>query len=195
MRIVQKTYQTWSDEELMDALSKGNHSAFTELYERYAKPLFHYFLRLLWRNQTLAEDMVHDLFAKIIKKPELFDVNRSFRTWIYVVATNMCKNEYRKKEVRQNVSTGLDHHYTLYDKNENVLNQVQDSQFKEAFLIGLNDLDLKHREVFSLRHMDGLSMKEIADVLKISEGTVKSRLFYATKYLAAGLKAFSPEVK
>ena len=195
MRIVQKTYQTWSDEELMVAMSKGNHGAFTEIYERYSKPLFHYFLRLLWRNQTLAEDMVHDLFAKIIKKPELFDTNRSFRTWIYVVATNMCKNEYRKKEVRQNVSTGLDNHYTLYDKNENVLNQVQDSQFKEAFKIGLNDLDEKHREVFTLRHMDGLSMKEIADVLNISEGTVKSRLFYATKYLAVGLKAFSPETK
>jgi RNA polymerase sigma-70 factor (ECF subfamily) len=195
MRIVQKSYESWSDEELMQALSKGNHSAFTELYERYSKPLFHYFLRLLWRDQTLAEDMVHDLFAKIIKKPELFDVTRSFRTWIYVVATNMCKNEYRKKEVRRGVSNGLDNYYTLYDSNENVLNKVQDSQFKEAFIVGLNALDAKHKEVFTLRHMDGLSMKEIADVLEISEGTVKSRLFYATKYLAAGLTAFSPVIK
>jgi RNA polymerase sigma-70 factor (ECF subfamily) len=195
MRIVQKTYKIWSDEELMDALSKGNHAAFTELYERYSKPLFHYFLRLLWRDQTLAEDMVQDLFAKIIKKPELFDVTRSFRTWIYVVATNMCKNEYRKKEVRRGVSNGLDNHYTLYDANENVLNKVQDRQFKEAFLVGLNALDLKHKEVFSMRHMDGLSMKEIADILEISEGTVKSRLFYATKYLAAGLTAFNPALK
>ncbi len=195
MRMVQKSYESWSDEELMQALSKGNHDAFTELYERYSKPLLHYFLRLLWRDQNLAEDMVHDLFAKIIKKPELFDVTRSFRTWIYVVATNMCKNEYRKKEVRRGVSNGLDNYFTLYDSNENVMNKVQDSQFKEAFLVGLNALDAKHKEVFTLRHMDGLSMKEIADVLEISEGTVKSRLFYATKYLAAGLTAFNPMIK
>jgi RNA polymerase sigma-70 factor (ECF subfamily) len=89
----------------------------------------------------------------------------------------------------------LDNYYTLYDSNENVLNKVQDSQFKEAFIVGLNALDAKHKEVFTLRHMDGLSMKEIADVLEISEGTVKSRLFYATKYLAAGLTAFSPVIK
>ena len=54
------------------------------------------------------------------------------------------------------------------------------------------DLDEKHKEVFSLRHLDGLSIKEIAEVLEISDGTVKSRLFYATKYLSESLKEFNP---
>jgi RNA polymerase sigma-70 factor (ECF subfamily) len=56
----------------------------------------------------------------------------------------------------------------------------------------LEALDQKHSEAFKLRHIEGLSIKEIAQVLEISEGTVKSRLFYATKYLAASLKDFNP---
>ena len=64
--------------------------------------------------------------------------------------------------------------------------------FKNSFQRCLADLDDKHREVFSLRHEDALSIKEIADVLEISDGTVKSRLFYATKYLAESLKEFNP---
>jgi RNA polymerase sigma-70 factor (ECF subfamily) len=53
-------------------------------------------------------------------------------------------------------------------------------------------MDEKHREVFALRHLEGLSMKEIAEVMEINEGTVKSRLFYATKFLAEKLKVYNP---
>ena len=104
----------------------------------------------------------------------------------------MCKNEYKKQEVRKNTSNGLDSHYALSDTNANVLGEVQDNQFRSEFEQSLQDLDEKHSGVFKLRHIDGLSIKEIADVLKISDGTVKSRLFYATKYLAASLKDFNP---
>ena len=194
MRLFKPTYGKLTDEELMVSITKGDDRAFSELYDRYSKPLYHYFLRLLWRNDELAEDLVQDLFVKIIKKPELFDSSRSFKTWIYVVATNMCKNEYRKKEVRRNVSSGLDKHYSLFDASTNVLDEVQHSFFKDAFEIGLNDLDEKHRTVFTLRHMEGLAIKEIAEILNTSEGTVKSRLFYATKYLAEGLHDFNPVV-
>jgi RNA polymerase sigma-70 factor (ECF subfamily) len=53
-------------------------------------------------------------------------------------------------------------------------------------------LDEKHREAFALRHIEGLSVKEIAEVLNINEGTVKSRVFYAIKYLSEELKVFNP---
>jgi RNA polymerase sigma-70 factor (ECF subfamily) len=72
------------------------------------------------------------------------------------------------------------------------MNEVQDKFFQEAFQKSLTILDDKHKEVFSLRHLEGLSIKEIAEVLEISDGTVKSRLFYATKYLAESLKEFNP---
>jgi RNA polymerase sigma-70 factor (ECF subfamily) len=65
------------------------------------------------------------------------------------------------------------------------------SHFGSQFEKSMDELKSEHQEVFSLRHMDGLSIKEIAEVLEINEGTVKSRLFYATKQLADKLKEFN----
>lgn len=192
MRIFGPQHKKMSDEDLMLSISRGDKRAFDELYSRYAKPLLTYFMRMMWKDREKAEDFVHDLFAKIINKPELFDASRAFKTWVYSVANNMCKNEYKKQEVRKNTSNGLDNTYTVSDQNSNVLNEVQDLFFQNSFQRSLADLDEKHREVFSLRHEDGLSIKEIAEVLEISDGTVKSRLFYATKYLAESLKEFNP---
>ncbi|MCH2223818.1 MAG: RNA polymerase sigma factor [Crocinitomicaceae bacterium] len=181
-----------SDEDLMISISKGDKRAFDEIYARYASALLGYFIRMLWKDREKAEDFVHDIFAKIIKRPELFDPSRRFKTWVYSVANNMCKNEYKKQEVRKNISNGLDSSYPVSDEGANVMNEVQDGQFRERFEMSLDDLDLKHSEVFKLRHLNGLSIKEIAEVLEISDGTVKSRLFYATKYLAKSLKDFNP---
>jgi len=192
MRLIKPGYQEMTDESLMIAVSKGDQRAFDEIYQRYSSPLLGYFIRMLWKDREKAEDFVHDIFAKIIRKPELFDPKRSFKTWVYSVANNMCKNEYKKQEVRKNTSNGLDETYVVKDHNANVLSEVSDNQFRDEFEKSLEGLDGKHSEVFKLRHIEGLSIKEIAEILEISDGTVKSRLFYATKYLASSLEAFNP---
>ena len=189
MIIVKKRFDSLSDEDLMVQLSLVEKRAFDEIYLRYSGVLFGYFNKMLWQDKEKAQDMVHDLFAKLIVNPTAFDANRSFKTWLFTIACNMCKNEFKKIEVRKNVSNSLDQHYSLKSE-DNVLNTVQDKFFKVAFDESMESLDDKHREVFSLRHLQGLSMKEIADVLVINEGTVKSRLFYATKQLAEKLKDY-----
>ncbi len=192
MRLIRPQYKTLSDEDLMIAVGKGDQRAFDEIYNRYSGPLLGYFIRMLWKDREKGEDFVHDIFAKIVRKPELFDPTRKFKTWVYSVANNMCKNEYKKQEVRKNTSNGLDQHYAVSDANADVFSEVEDRFFKEEFDQSLDALDHKHSEAFKLRHIEGLSIKEIAEVLEISDGTVKSRLFYATKYLAASLKDFNP---
>lgn len=192
MKLFKQQHKAMTDEALMIAITNGDHNAFDELYHRYSGPLLGYFMKMLWRDREKAEDFVHDLFAKIVKKPEYFDSTRSFKTWFYSVANNMCKNEYKRQEVRKGTTNGLDNHYSLSDKSSNVMSEVQDNFFQEAFQKSLADLDIKHKEVFSLRHIEGLSIKEISEVMEINEGTVKSRLFYATKYLADSLKEFNP---
>ncbi len=194
MRLIKPSYEELTDEALMKSMSNGDQRAFDEIYKRYSGPLLGYFMRMLWRDREKAEDFVHDLFAKIIRKPDYFDMERSFKTWIYSVANNMCKNEYKKQEVRKGMSTGLDNHFSLSDTNVNVMGEVQDSFFREAFERGIESLDEKHKEAFSLRHLEGLSIKEISEILDINEGTVKSRIFYATKYLAEELKVFNPVI-
>lgn len=191
MRIFQKQVKQLSDEELMKLLSKGNQKAFDEIYLRYSDVLFGYFMKMLARDKEKCEDMVHDLFAKIIRKPDYFNVNRSFRTWVFSVACNMCKNEYKRMSVRKHVSNDFEPTKSLQAESD-TLKKVHESTFSESFYKVLNALDEKHKNVFALRHFEGLSMKEIAETLEINEGTVKSRLFYATKTLAKELKEFNP---
>ena len=191
MQLFKPKYNSFTDEELMKALSKGDQRAFDELYKRFYGQLLGYFKNMLWGDREKAEDMVHDIFAKLIKNPDYFDSNRSFRTWLFSVASNMCKNEYKKQAVRKNTTTGVED-YRSISSSTNVLAEVQDIQFQQAFEENLAKMDEKHREVFALRHLEGLSMKEIAEVMEINEGTVKSRLFYATKFLAEKLKVYNP---
>jgi RNA polymerase sigma-70 factor (ECF subfamily) len=189
---ISSQYTVQSDEQLMSLLERGDKFAFDELYARYARMMKNYFKRMLWNDLEKAEDFVHDLFAKIIKNPTSFDSSRTFKTWFFSVANNMCKNEYKKQEVRKGMKSGLDELGIVYDAHVDVLGEVQDAIFGNAFEYHLKQLDQKHREVFSLRHLDGLSIKEISEVIEVNEGTVKSRLFYATKYLAESLKEFNP---
>ena len=190
MLLLRIKYPKESDERLMSFLIKGDSKAFNEIYSRYSGPLKGYFMRMLWRDEEKAEDFMHDLFAKIIRKPDAFDIKRSFKTWVYTIACNMCKNEYKKQEVRKNTSLGLDQHYNISDEKTNLIKEIEFNQFGEAFSEKLNELDAKHKEVFILRHVEGLSIKEIAEIVQINEGTVKSRIFYATKQLAKLLKEY-----
>src|SRR3954469_25875604 len=92
-------FSIYSDEELMFFLGNGEVLAFDELYERYSKRMMVYFTRMLNFNRVLAEDALQDLFLKIAEAPQKFDRSRSFKTWIFSVASNSCKNYYRHKGV------------------------------------------------------------------------------------------------
>jgi RNA polymerase sigma-70 factor (ECF subfamily) len=193
MKLFRSSYSDFTDEQLMQKMASGDKRAFDDLYKRYATPLLNYFFRMLWKDREKAEDFVHDLFAKIIQKPDSFDATRSFKTWIYSVANNMCKNEYKRQDVRSGTKNGLEEYTAVADETLNAVFQTHHVLFGEEFQQKLDELDEKHREAFIYRHIEGLSIKEIADILKISEGTIKSRIFYATKYLAEELIHYQPE--
>jgi len=192
MGLLKKQYTKISDEELMDLLSKGNDLAFSELYNRYAKLMLNYFYRMLWKDREKSEDFVQDIFAKIIQKPEYFDTSRNFKTWIYSVANNMCKNEYKKQAVRSNTVNSGDSYIQIVDGAKNVAAQVEEKMFADELDKLLESMDEKHSEVFVLRHYDQMSLKEIGEIVGCNEGTVKSRLFYATKRIASELRIFNP---
>ena len=73
MILFKKRYDSYLDEELMALLSKGDKRAFDELYNRYSGVLFGYFNKMLWRDREKAEDLVHDIFAKIMLNHLAFD--------------------------------------------------------------------------------------------------------------------------
>ena len=79
-----------SDEDLMQMLCGGNRMAFEIIYSRYFEKLVYFCKRLLYEDEQLAEDLVQEVFIKIIDKPERFDDGKIFSTWIYTIAKNLC---------------------------------------------------------------------------------------------------------
>lgn len=190
MRLFKKDYATYEDEDLMRFFIKGDRKAFEQIYDRYEHFMINFFYRKLWSDREKAEDFMHDLFAKIIDKPTAYDPSRSFKTWLFSVANNMCKNEYKKQEIRKPTSYEIPSDGAVRDHQDQPDKEVDKNNFREELNSELAKLNEIHRSVFMLRHFEGLSLIEIAETLEISEGTVKSRLHLATKTLASKLVVF-----
>jgi RNA polymerase sigma-70 factor (ECF subfamily) len=195
MGILVAKYKRYSDEKLMGYIQRGDTSAFNELYDRYSRRLLSYFFRELGGDEGKAQDFLQEIFLKIVEKPGLFHTERSFSTWIFTVAYNMCKNEYRRLQVREIVENSPHMDEVLQDCESEYHpseKRVDQKTFERALSTELDKLDDGHRTAFLLRHQQNLSIREIGEILGCSEGTVKSRLFYTTQKLAAKLKAFNP---
>jgi RNA polymerase sigma-70 factor (ECF subfamily) len=185
MALRSTSYQNLSDEELLPLIAEGFTPAFDELYHRYGQKMFSYFFRMLWKNKELAEDSTQELFMRLIKHAKSFEPGRSVSTWLYSIAHNLCKNEYRKQEVRTK--------YTAMNKNKPVLEEARNpdlQRFKEAVHHCTNELDEEKKSLFVLRFQEQLSVPQISGILNIPEGTVKSRLFYLLKDMKEKLKQF-----
>ncbi|MDG1175680.1 MAG: RNA polymerase sigma factor [Flavobacteriales bacterium] len=189
-----RKYTSYSDNELMQLVVDKDSRAFSELYDRYSQMLANYFFKMLWQDEEKAQDFMQDLFTKIIEKPHLFDLKRNFKTWMFSVANNMCKNEYRKQSIRKNTSYDMDEGYQIKDNQASALDSLQDSLFSEKLTQELELLDEKQKSTFVMRYFQDMSIKEIAQALDLSEGTVKSRLFYTLKKLTVSLKDFAPQM-
>ncbi len=190
MALFAKPYDNQSDERLMELIVRGDERAFGALYDRWQQRLLSYFHRMLWHDRERAEDLLQDLFSKIARRPESYDAGRPFSTWLYSVANNMCKNEYRREEVRRKARPYLDNGNGITPAIEG--DGVDHERFRDRLNAELDRLDADHRSTFVMRYQEDMAIKEIAAVFGISEGTVKSRLFYTLKKLAERMKEFDP---
>ena len=168
-----------TDERLHVLMTRGNDRAFNVLYNRYKSKMLYYFYRMLGNDEAIAQDFLQELFFKIIDKPHLFDSTRKFSTWIYSVAHNMCKNEYRGRAVRKIIVKNPN----IDVPCENNSNKGAEEKVLEAIFKELENLDESHRTAFLLKYREELSIEEIAEILDLPAGTVKSRLFYTRKRL------------
>lgn len=172
-----KTYNEKTDEQLMQHLANGDAQAFNYLYARYKNRMLYYFYRMLHQSQEKAQDFTQDLFYRILEKPFLFDTNRAFSTWVFSIAHNMCKNEYRRLEVRKHTET--QENMDVVVDSEPVADTKK--QLVEQIFNELDNESEEHRSCFLLKYREGFSIDEISEILEISKGTVKSRLHYTRK--------------
>lgn len=197
MKLFRKKYNQYSDEQLIPLIAKGKEPAFDELYSRYADKMYAFFYKMLYQEPALAADFCQSLFMKIFEKAESFNSSYNGSTWIYTIASNMCKNEYRRNEKTAPIR------YIHQPLPNPQLNTVQpkgpiklDAEiFQIKLQVALNKLEEKHRMSFILRYQEDKSIKEISAILSCPEGTIKSRIHYTLKKLAEELYLFNPNQK
>ena len=106
--------------------------------------MVNFFYRKLWQDRIKAEDFAHDLFAKLIDNPKVFNADRNFKTWLFSVANNMCKNEYKKQEIRKPTGYDMPEGFQSVDNEELQDRQVDKDSFNEELKGALANLGEKH---------------------------------------------------
>ena len=191
MTIRKSEYKNIPDEKLMVLVRKHDNSALGEIYDRYADRLLLLLRRMLGNDNEKARDFLQEIFIRVLRSADRFEQDRNFRTWIYTIAMNLCKNEYRRMNVHRpkNVETPV---AELPNRAIDPDNAVDLTLFNQALEAELNKLPVYLRSTFLLRFQNGLTIREIADIMNCAPGTVKSRLFYLIKNLAAALEPYNP---
>lgn len=183
-----KEIHTRSDSELLQRALSGQKSDYELLYDRYSGSIYGFFLKMNRYNAPLAQDLTQDLFLKILEKGNQYDTSRCFKTWIFSIANNMCKNIYRHEAV---IEKAQQHGITeSRESTAHLENGIDKTRFSKELKIQLGRLDSAKRSSFILRFKHDLSIREIAEITEASEGTVKSRLHYTLKTLAERLSTF-----
>ena len=175
-----KNLSALSDEELITELQQTNNErAFEILVQRYKNPLTNYVFRFLG-DYDACTDVVQETMIKVYRYKDNYSSIAKFSTWIYTIAGNLARTEYRRRKRRNFLSIN---DYGEEGKSFDIPDEsyrpdvMTDSGIKDKII---QDALLKVREVFRevviLRDIQGLSYEEITEITGLNEGTVKSRI-------------------
>ncbi len=171
-----------TDDALLARISRGDQQAFSQLYLRYQPRLVKYCARVLRDDVAQAADLVDEAMFDVWRSAEHFAGRSKPSTWIYSITRNKMISWLRKtSEVSLEDESILD---AMVDPNADPHEDLAMDDMKLQLLRLIDQLTDEHREVLKLTYFEDKSVKEVADLLGISENTVKTRMFYARKRLA-----------
>ena len=173
-------------EELLSQIAKGDRQAFSRLYLKYPPRLVSYCARLLKDDVAQAADIVDDALFDVWRSADKFEGKSKASTWIYSIARNKLISWLRKTS-----EVTLDDDALMLSMEDSAPNPEEaqiEEDMKDQLLRMMNHLTDEHRDVLKLTYFEDKSVKEVADILKISENTVKTRMFYARKRLGQMLE-------
>ncbi len=176
-------YGSISDQDLVQAYIKGDHSAIEVLINKHRSKVYTYIL-LTIKNQQLAEDLFQETFIKVIQslRGGKYKDNGKFLSWVIRIAHNLIIDHFRKEKQMNTVSND-DSEVDLFNSKKlsdsNIEELIINSQIKSEIRVLINELPDDQREVVLLRHYGGLSFKEIADQTDVSINTALGRMRYA----------------
>lgn len=176
-----------SDEQLMLRVGVGCDAAFEELYRRYARRLQGFFFRQLGGNEDAAADATHDAFLRLFEARDRYVEGRDFATWLFTIAYNLCRNRYRRNAYETDYLATFDAELIT---TEDIEVEMDREKLQCALSAVLDNLPPPLRLLFSLRYEEELTVPQIAAILEIPMGTVKSRLHKTMQLIRRQLKEY-----
>jgi len=166
-----------SDEDLMAAVASGDETALTALIDRYAASVHAYLLRHS-NSREDADDLLQETWVRVARSARSFDTARRFRSWIYGIATNLARDLFRRRTTRERALRDLATHPPAASGAD----PVDRRELRER----IAELPENLRAVLLLRYYEGMSEAEMAEVLNVPRGTIKSRLHSSLRRLRGG---------
>ncbi len=180
---------TCSDEELLERIQQGERDVFGALVRRYTGELFGYLRRYLG-DHNLAEDVVQNTFLQVFLKIDQYEAGRPVRPWIYTIATHQAIDALRRQGRQQMLSLDQDSGDSdrangpqltnlLESQEPGPLDQLEEGERRRMVRAGVERLPDFLKQVLILAYYQGLKYTDIAEIVGIPVGTVKSRLHAA----------------
>lgn len=179
-----------TDDELMQRVRDGDVAPLGVLFERHQRPLYNFFLRLTGRT-AVSEDLVQEVFLRVLKYRHTYRGQSQFRTWLYQIARNARADHYRKRWRESELDDEMGR--TVPSPAPAVSEVLAESQEAELIREALQQLPDDKREVLVLSRYHDMRYEEIGRVLGCTEGTVKVRVHRAMKELRAAYDALVRE--
>ena len=187
------------DDELMQRFQKGDEGAFNHLVRRHQRPLINFIARFTGDKDN-AEDLAQETFIRMFKAADRYKPGRAqFKTWMYFIARNLCKNELRNRGRRDrfrvdNIATNDEQIDIIASAPADAAFQpdivLERKELRNAIQKAIADLPDQYRFPLILRDIQGLSYDEISKILELRSGTTKSRINRARLMLKDKLKPF-----
>ena len=186
-----------TDHELVALAQKGNEKAYRELLGRYQRPVFSLIYRML-RDREQAEDLAQETFVRVFNHIDRYDPKYKFSSWIFKIATNLTIDHIRKKELATVSIDGSRYAVTADEIEASTISVASDDENPEELLeakeLGesieeaIGGLRAEYRTAILLRHVEGREYQEIADIMGLPLGTVKTFIHRARNELRGKLQ-------
>ena len=182
-----KPLRQLTDEQLMARAKADNDAAFEELYRRYARRLKGFFFLQLGGNEELAADATHDVFLRAYEARSRYQEGSNVSTWLFTIAYNICRNQYRSNAYETQLLAALDAQPLTEPQVEVSMDAATLDQALEKVLA---ELPAPLHQIFSLHYQEELTISQVAEIVGIPEGTVKSRLYKTMNIIRKKLKKY-----
>jgi len=166
---------------LIKRSQKGDINSFEELIKEYKKMAYNIALKML-KNKEDAEDVSQEALIKVYKSIDRFNMQSSFKTWLYRIVVNTCLDHVRKNKenpisINQPIRSGYDEFYMDVEDNRPTPQEILETKLTQKMVMdAVNELDEDFKSIIILRDINDLSYEEISEILECNIGTVKSRI-------------------